>query len=435
MAQGAVNIKSLSDTMTFVTDAVRTNRKQLPVLAKKRRDLEPVLQQRRLQLSELQVPAQLQHSAVTVELSGSGRAQLKVTYLTPGAAWEPSGELRATSGGKAISVQQYASVVQTTGEDWLGATLSFSTQRPDDVLDVPRAHGLMLDRGGAGLGEVIGRMAKSFSSAQTLYTEQNSAVAKKRQHWGDSLARQAEVQVRAVQSFARMTSRGTTAHFAALAERPVRSDGKVVRVPISSGEFAARAKVVAVLEVSLNAVRVADLNNGGKTPILPGRVALFTDGAFVGPGELEFAAPGEAFSVYLGVVDRVKLARTLDKKTSTLRRFSKRTEMALSFVLTAENLGDEPITVDMAERIPVTQADEIDVDDVTLPPRVKQDGQGVARWTETIAPHSKVTWRVGYTLEYPSDFATRSRSYEQNSPAAPSPRKMYDQIEALEKTL
>ncbi len=31
--------------------------------------------------------AQLQQSAVTVELAGSGRAQLRVTYLTPGGEW------------------------------------------------------------------------------------------------------------------------------------------------------------------------------------------------------------------------------------------------------------------------------------------------------------------------------------------------------------
>ncbi len=440
MATGEVKLKSLTDTLGYVTDAVRKDRQQLRQLAHKRRDLEPVLSQRQRELAEVQTRAQLQQSAVTVELSGSGKAQLRVTYLTPGAAWESAGELRVGRGATAVAVQQFASVVQTTGEDWSGAALTFSTQRPDEVLDVPEAHGLMLDKNGAGLGDVIGHMGESFSRAQTLYAEQNAAVAGNTRFWRDSLARQADVQSRAMASFARLTSRGTTGHFTALAERTVRSDGKPVRVLISSGEFAATTKIVAVPEVSLNAVRVADMHNEGKAPILPGRVALFTEGAFVGASELGFTAPGEAFSVFLGVDDRVKLERTLDQKTSTLHRNGKRTEMALAFQLTAENLADTPITVEMAERVPVAQTREIEVDDVELPKHVKPDAHGVAHWTETLAPHAKVTWRVSYTLEYPSDYVARAKAEKDDddsvAPAAlRAAPKMYEQIEMLEKRL
>jgi uncharacterized protein (TIGR02231 family) len=439
MTGGEVKLKTFTDTLAYVSEAVRKDRMVLRQLAKKRRDLEPVLSARQRELAEVQTRAQLQQSAVTVELSGSGRAQLKVTYLTPGAAWESVGELRVAKGAASVAVQQFASVVQTTGEDWTGATLTFSTQRPDDVLGVPEAHGLMLDKNGAGLGDVIGHHGESFTRAQSLYTEQNAAVARNARHWGDSLARQTDVQNRAVESFAQLSRRGTTGHFTALADRTVRSDGKPVRVPISNGEFAATTKIVAVPEVSLNAVRVADLHNEGKAPILPGRAALFTEGAFVGASQLAFTAPGEAFSVFLGVDDRLKMERTLDKKTSVLRRSGKRTEMALAFVLTAENLGNEPIVVEMAERIPVAQTNEIEIDDVELPRKAKPDAHGVAHWTETIAPHAKVTWRVSYTLEYPSDYVARAkarRDDEAPSPAAPAAMpKMYERIDALEKAL
>jgi uncharacterized protein (TIGR02231 family) len=440
IAVGDIKVKNLSDTMAYITETARTDRKQMRVLSRKRRDLEPVLMQRQRELAEVQVRAQLQQSTIVVEVRGVGKAQLRVSYLTPGAAWEPVGELRVSRGGASVSVQQYASVVQTTGEDWSGAALAFSTQRPDDVLDVPRAHGLMLDRAGLGLGDVIGRMGGSFTKAQTLYSQQNAAVAKNQHQWNESLARQNDVQVRAVESFARLTSRGTTAHFAALAERTVRSDGKSVRVPIAVGEFTAKTKVVAVPEVSLNAVRVADLVNGGSVPILPQRVALFTDGAFVGSSELSFAAQGEAFSVFLGVHDRIKLSRTLDKKTSTLHRSGKRTEMALAFLVTAENLGNEPVTVELSERIPVAQTEEIEVDDVETPHKVKPDGQGLVRWSETLAPHQKLTLRISYTLEYPSDFVARRRAADEREPQAPaSPaaprRKTYEQIDMLEKSL
>lgn len=448
LAVGEARVKNLSETMVYITDAIRNDKKQLRELAKKRRDLEPVLAQRAAELNELQVRAQLKTSTVTVELrqtaksAGEGGAQqvtLKVTYLTPGASWEPAGELRASQGAPTVQVLQFASVVQTTGEDWSGATLAFSTQRPDDVLDVPQAHGLMLDKGGAGLHHVVGRMTESFSRAQTVYASQNQQMAKNRKNWDASLAWQSDVQQRALQSFTRLTQRGTTAHFAALAERTVRSDGKSVRVPIAVGEFPYKSKIVAVPEVSLNAVRVAEVVNGGQTPILPGPTALFSEGAFIGAGELAFAAPGESFGVFLGVQDRIKLERTLDKRTSSLRRGGRRTEMTLAFNVTAENLSNQPVTLELSERIPVAQSEDIEVDDVETPRKAKPDSQGVVRWTETLPPKSKVTWRLSYSLDYPSDFVQRRRAQpsprnDQNGPGAASPKQMHEQIDMLEKS-
>ncbi|MBI5610813.1 MAG: mucoidy inhibitor MuiA family protein [Deltaproteobacteria bacterium] len=438
LAVGEVKVKNLSDAMAFVTEAVRNDRKALRSLAKRKRELQPVLEQRQAELAEVQVRAQLQTSTVVVELrridGGSGKLQLRLTYLTPGASWEPTGELRVSKDASKVEVLQYANVVQTTGEDWSGATLNFSTQRQGDMLDVPQAHGLMLDRGGAGLNDVIGRMTESFSRAQTVYSQQNEAMAKNRRHWDDSLAHQRNVQQRAIESFSRLTQRGTTAHFAALAERQVRSDGKPVRVPIAAGEFPAKSKIIAVPEVSLNAVRVAEVVNQGKAPILPGHVALFSDGAFIGSSQVDFAAVGEAFSVFLGVHDRVKLERALDKKLSSLHRGGRRTQMKLAFAVTAENLSDQPVTIELSERIPVAQTEEIEVDDVETPRKVKPDGQGVVRWTETLPPRSKSIFRISYTLDYPSDYAHRSPRQPRGYEPSPAKRSMPEQIDMLEKS-
>jgi uncharacterized protein (TIGR02231 family) len=441
MAVGEVKVKSLGDTMNYVTQSIRADRKALRVLGKKKRDLEPVLAQRQSELTDLQARAQLQQSSVIVELKGKGTAQLRVSYFTPGATWEPLSELRVDRGGAMVKVLQYASVTQTTGEDWTGAKLSFSTQNPGNILDVPRAKGLVIDKNSGGLGNVIGHVGESFTRAQAIYVDNNEFVARRKSSWRESIQRQTEVQNRAVERFTKIAVRGTTAHFAAISDRTVRADGKSVRVQLASGDFAAAPKIVAVPEESLNAVRVANLMNGGSYPILPGKAMLFEDGAFIGQSELDFVAPGESFTVFLGVHDRLKIERTLDRKSSTLHRRGKRTEMSLSFLVTAENLGGTPIALDVSERIPVAQTEEIEVSDVDLPHKIKPDPQGVVKWSEPIPARSKVTWRVSYKLGYPTDFVVRSRTAEEQSSPAPAPaspapaRKMYEQIDSLEKAL
>jgi len=432
MATRDVKIKTFSDTIDFVSTSLRTNRRLLRESQQKRRALEPELAAREQALNELRARAQLEQCTALIELKGDGRATLTLSYLTPGATWEPVGELRVSRGGKAVALTQYASVVQTTGEDWDGAALAFATQRPDETLGVPQVQALLLGAGGAGLGEVMQRMGESFARAQSTYSNRNVIIQQGSDEWKHQIENQTVVQKRAAQIFAQLARRGTTAHFAALSPRTVRADGKPVRAPIATSDFAAGLRVVAVPEVSLNAVRTAQIKNGDQQPILPGKVALFVDGAFIGTSEFAFVAPGETFSTFLGVHDRIKLERAIDRKRSTLEKKGKTTRITVSFLVTAENLSDAPAELDLGDRVPVSQVDEIEVDDIKIPEGAKRDRDGIVKWTASLPAKGKASWRIEYKLAYPTDLMTRVK----NKASAPAPQqKLYDEIERLENTL
>lgn len=433
MATRETKVSTFSDTINYLSETLRRDRKQLRELALQRRVLQPQLQARAQARNELRARAQLEQRSVTVEIDGRGRATLTLTYLTPGATWEPQGELRAISGGSKVTLAQFAQVVQTTGEDWEGAKLSFSTQRPAETLNVPEVQSLLLGAAGSGLSEVLGRMGQSFQKAQSTYAAQNEAYSQGKADYRANVARQMEIQSRVTSTFDTLAERGTTAHYDALSKRPVRTDGKPIQIAISQNAFDARPKLVAVPEVSLNAVRTAELVNTSDQAVLPGKVALFVDGAFVGTSEVAFVAPGEAFSAYLGVADRVKLERTLDRKRSKLDRGSRRTTLKVSFLVKAENLSDAPVTVEMGDRVPVVGDDAMEIDDVEIPKGAKKDRSGVVRWTATLGPKETRTWRIEYELEYPNDLLEREQQRKQRSPAAsPAPSRVYDDIEQLE---
>lgn len=430
MATRDIKVKTFAETLDYVSAALRKNKQLMREVQKKKRALEPQLAARQREQNELRAKSQLEESTIVIELKGEGRATLTVTYLTPGATWEPVGELRVTEGGKAVSLVQFASIVQTTGEDWEGAELSFATQRPDQTLAIPQVQALLLGDG-AGLGEVVQKMDESFNRARASYSNRNEIESQNRRGWADQVSAQAQIEQRVTRTFGELARRGTTAHFSALSPRVVRADGKAVRVPIATSEFSAAVRMVAVPEVSLNAVRTAEIKNTAELAILPGKVALFADGAFVGTSEFNFVAPGETFSTFLGVFDRLKLERSLDRKKSAIKRTGKRTELKVSYLVTAENLADVPVVLELGDRIPVAQLSDIEIDDVKLPEGAKRDASGVVTWTSTIAPKKKLSWRIEYTIEYPNDLFTKSKS-----PAMPAPqRKMMDDLESLEKML
>lgn len=436
MATRPVKMRTFGETIDFVTERSRRAREALRGLDRKIRDLQPELSALSRARDELRARAKLQQTRVVVTVEGGRRGKLHVRYLTPGAAWEPVADLR-TIKAKTATLVQYASVVQTTGEDWSGAELSFSTQRPAEQLRVPAAQALLLGNEGPGLSEVLGRMGESFNRAASAYQAVNRIVAQKNADWSANIARQTALQARARQAFQSLSTRGTTAHFTAISPRTVRADGNPVRVPIAVAKFDVTANLVAVPEVSLNAVRTAVLVNSTDQPILPGKVSLFVDGAFVGASQLDFVAPGERFTTFMGVHDRVKLGRTLDRKASSFERNDDRTTLKVSFLITAENLSNKPITLDLTDRVPVAQLEDIEIEDLVVPKGARRDANGLTRWQAVIPPGHKGSWRIGYTLEYPNDLAQRQaeNSKRTSAPAAAPARLLMKDIEQLEDSL
>lgn len=419
-------------------------------LEKQRRDLQPELDARNRRLAELRQRAQLEQRTVVVSTSAAAPATATVTltYMLPGTTWEPLHELRASPDDTAITLASSAVVSQTTGEDWDGATLTFSTQRPNETARIPELEAMLVG-GGRPLAHVTGAGTDSFQLALTNWssnnstwnTFKNSGDIAAQVDFEDNVKQQGEIQRRVIHLFREVQQqRGTTAQFTAPAPQTVRTDGRSVRVPLATLRLTAAPRTVAAPEVSLNAVRTAELTNRGAQPLLPGKVLLYREGAFIGTTEIEFTAPGETFSVFLGMDDRLKLSRSLDKKRSSLTWSGKRKRMAVAFVITVENLSEKPAAFQLADRVPVSENEEIRVQSVKIQPDAKPDSKGLLKWDVTLAPKEKREFRLDYTLEYPLDLPQRPVGNEKlqihgadrqfNAPAAPA--DLSEQIRGLE---
>lgn len=406
----------------YVTEALRKNAVARREIEKKRRDLVPEQAARQKALAEVRERAQLEQRSVRVTMKGerARHATLRLTYMVPGATWEPTAELRASSDTAPVSLASFATVTQTTGEDWEGATLVFSTQRPNETMRLPEVEALLLGSNTGVLAPVARDAADSFAEAQRAYGSMNAVLSKQKADYAGYFQQQQLVQARVERVFHELQERGTTAHFTALANPPVRTDGHPVRVPIGTASLAATHRILAAPQVSLNAAQTLDLVNTAEQPILPGKVALYLDGAFLGTTETGFVAPGEKFSAFAGVADRVKLTRTLDKQHSALARGGKKTKIQVSWLVSAENLGDRPLTVALADRIPVSEDDQIRVSKVHIAPEVRPDEKGLLHWDVALAGKQAKQFRIEYTLEYPTELLARYRM-EKNAAAAYAP--------------
>ncbi len=457
-----MRISGYGEVIHFVSDSLRETAAARRKIQAERELRKPDVDASARNLEELRQLTTLETTTVLVTLQGTSAtaAKLALTYATPGATWEPMHELRAESANPTeAELRSYAVVTQTTGEDWGGAELSFSTQSAADPDHIPKLEMLALGKTEE-TTRTMTRRETSFNRAQQAYAKQNrnwnslnqaqSKVRTEIEQFEKSYSMNLEyferVQNRTVEIFQGLQQRGTNAHFAAAAPSVVRSDGRPVRVPIGSDRVKTMGKIVAAPEESANAAVTLRMTNDSPRALLPGSVARFRDGAFLGMTDVDFVAQGEDFSVFFSVADQVKLTRKLDRKHSSLSR-SARNHMQLSFVTTAKNLSTKPVDLVLAERLPVSESSEIRVTNVEIKPASKPDVEGIVRWSVTLKPGEELSFHTGYQIDYPpalildvrrrKDASPPTHRAGQPSPSAPHPKKyeLEDHIRDMERRL
>lgn len=443
-----IKVDTYGQVVDFVTDTLRKTAAARRNAQFEREQLAPDVEASQRNLEELSRLTKLEETTVSVTVQGTaaGNANLTLTYATPGATWEPMHELRAqTNDPDNVELSSFAVVTQTTGEDWTAAELSFSTQSSSDSEKIPELEMLALGKTQE-TSRSITRQITSFSSAQKKFQEQNlhwnrmnqassqriSEIERFDQSYTDNLAMLERTQSKTVAIFQGLQTRGTTAHFTAKDPAIVRSDGRSIRLRIGTSRIKAKRQIIAAPEESLNAAVTLEMNNKTSQPLLPGNVARYQDGAFLGMTDVDFVAKDEDFSVFFSVADQIKLTRELDKHQSSLSR-KERNRMQLSFVSTAQNLSDRKVTLVLAERIPVSENTEIRVSNVRIAPNEKPDAKGIIRWTVTLEPREQREFRISYQVEYPPTLIFDVRRKQMHAPAPspaspmsprPAPRKM-----------
>jgi uncharacterized protein (TIGR02231 family) len=121
-------------------------------------------------------------------------------------------------------------------------------------------------------------------------------------------------------------------------------------------------------------------------PLLPGRVAIYRDGVFVGRGLMAAASKDETVRLGFGADDKIKIERTVLKRNEgsagLIVTTSKTDERA--FKTTVRNGHDFPIRIAIEDQLPVSENEDIVVEmlpSTTAPSATNlRDKRGVLEW-------------------------------------------------------
>jgi uncharacterized protein (TIGR02231 family) len=178
---------------------------------------------------------------------------------------------------------------------------------------------------------------------------------------------------------------------------------------ISTATIAPDLTIRSVPVIDPTAFLEASFTQREEAPLLPGRVAIYRDGVFVGRGQMTAANKEENVRLGFGADDKVKVERAVVKRNEgsagLIVTTSKTDER--SFKTVVRNGHDFPIRIAIEDQLPVSENEEIQVEmlPATTPPTATnlRDRRGVLEWAFEAKPGELKDIALAWRVRWPKD--------------------------------
>eukprot|EP00128_Syssomonas_multiformis_P007026 Colp12_sorted_trinity150504_noHs@21955 len=329
------------------------------------------------------------------EKAESQKFSFELQYMTLKGSWTASYDVRLNSEKlDTLSVTYYGSVLNTTGEDWNNVKLALSTASPskagapDDlemlVVKARSTYQSYAKKKGGGLGI-------DFSSRRRTTTEGNANVE--------------EVMEIAI---AESEDQLTSSTF--LIQRPttVPSGNKPVKVTVDVLTFTPELSYLAIPSKVPHVYLKAKVTNTSTKPLLKGPVSVFSDANYIAQSSVKLTYPKEAFEIYLGADQAIKLDYSVRKFFVSEQGFINKTRTkSYTRVSKVKNTRTKPISITVIEAVPKSNTYNLKVN-LTAPElnknregkHCKFDDDSMLTFTRTVDAGELVEFEVEYNIQW-----------------------------------
>ncbi|MCK1739307.1 mucoidy inhibitor MuiA family protein [Bradyrhizobium sp. 139] len=343
---------------------------------------------------------------IDVASAAATKATLRVTYAVRNARWLPLYDARLDTGAKdrkpQLELVRRAEVTQSTGEDWSNVTLGVSTVRIGRGGSAPELNSLVAQYLQVPKARALGSVSDTAAPAAAPMQRKMEAPAYASRSRED-IAERADEQ----QAVAEIGDFQATFKIPGRVSLGAAEGAKGLRIAAMSvpADLAVRAAPV----MDPTAFLEASFKQTDDTTLLPGKVAIYRDGVFVGRGKISASAKDDIVRLGFGADDKVKIERAVLKRNEgsagLLVTTSKTDER--SFKTTVRNGHDFPIKVAIEDQLPVSESEDIAVEMLpsTTPPTASntRDRRGVLEWSFDAKPGDVRDINFAWRIRWPKD--------------------------------
>jgi uncharacterized protein (TIGR02231 family) len=366
---------------------------------RKQRDIDREIA--RLQSDRAAKPPSKLEVRIDLAAAAATRATLRVTYAVRNARWMPLYDARLDTGAKdrkpTLELVRRAEITQNTGEDWSNVTLGVSTVRVARGGNAPDLNSLIVQYPQAPRTVVGGVMDQSRARSAALAPLPASEATP------EQLAKKADEQ----QATAEIGA--FQAAFIVPGRVSIGASEGAKNLRIATATIMPDLVIRSSPVVDPTAFLEASFVQSEDAPLLPGKIAIYRDGTFVGRGKMAASGKDETVHLGFGADDKVKIERSVVKRNEgsagLIVATSKTDER--TFKTTVRNGHDFSIKIAIWDQLPVSENEEIAVEMLpsTTPPTTTNvhDRRGVLEWAFEARPGEVRDVAFAWRVRWPKD--------------------------------
>jgi len=322
---------------------------------------------------------------VTIRAKKQIEGQINISYITYGAGWSPKYDARIDVNSKKLDLTYYATVIQKSGEVWNDVQLYLSTAQPQIDAKPPKLHPLLLN----------GNYIVKKNKREFKMVKEKSAKTDDKNVGNLIEPIEEENPLNSIQD------KGTSVTFKIKDLANIYPDGRPYQVTVNENICDTTLSFETIpVERPYIYLKVAAFNKS-QYPLLPGAVAIFRGGGYIGTSNIIYTPPNSPINLFAGIDENISIKRL--KKDGYYNKKSllggTKTDMFLWTFIIKNNTKNEK-KLRLLEGIPVSQLEEVCVKIITetTPGYEFNKKKGILVWNITLKPNEQKKIFLKYTI-------------------------------------
>lgn len=335
-------------------------------------------------------------ASLYVKATQPSNLTLNLSYQIPAANWSPVYEAELDSSTGKLQFKTQAAIQQSTGEDWSNVNVNLSTLRPTASATLPELNSWVIS--------LYAPPVISEASADTMRS-MVAAEAMPAAAPAPTMAKERPA-MKMLEENSTLVTGSYNAEYQVPGTLTLASGSDTRRVTLENQTLDAKLQLSSVPRLDPRAILTTEATYSGQAPLIPGSIALYRDGNFIGNSQLAELKTGELIKLAFGEDDRVKIRfQPTPEKTTQPGLLSSRKRLDYSYQVTIQNEHADTRSIKLYDMIPVANNSDISVTLTGDIPSAKDvdNKKGVNTWVRELAAGAKVELNYGYSISYPQD--------------------------------
>ena len=348
-------------------------------------------------------------AVIMVETRNGPDQDLNLRYLVNRASWDPSHTVRADTSAEELVAEYFASIQQTSGEDWNDVEMKLSTATPSLVAKAPQLTSLRLelrpngsqtrqsskyDRDALMQRQIAADQMRQSNvavfgnsrSATDNFADLDSSLNRIAMDY-QILELQAGTTISAVEQ-ASTSSAGHTVTYTIPGRTSLPSRAERQSIQIAATPLEGKFYKVAIPLLTSFVYEEAMVVNESSNVLLSGPVTTYADGQFVGYSMFDDIAMGERMIVGLGINSDLRSERVVIDQQEDIQGGNQ--IVTLTVQLSVQNFGNKDALVRLIDRLP-----QVDPQQVQL--EIVEDGAASSPFVddpEAVLTDGRIAWNL-----------------------------------------